>query len=103
VVDRVPYLADLAGEHEALPLGLQFPTQLQQHGTGCHVDGGLTAGLIAIGIPEGTAASTAIAYRLATFYLPPLWRVRDAMDEEPGSPLMDVTRAARSWVHPVAR
>jgi len=33
----------------------------------------LTAGLIAIGIPEGTAASTAIAYRLATFYLPPLW------------------------------
>jgi uncharacterized protein (TIRG00374 family) len=35
----------------------------------------LTAGLIAIGIPEGTAASTAIAYRLATFYLPPLWGV----------------------------
>jgi uncharacterized protein (TIRG00374 family) len=33
----------------------------------------LTAGLIAIGIPDGTAASTAIAYRLATFYLPPLW------------------------------
>ena len=33
----------------------------------------LTAGLIAIGIPEGAAASTAIAYRLATFYLPPLW------------------------------
>jgi uncharacterized protein (TIRG00374 family) len=33
----------------------------------------LTAGLIAIGVPEGTAASTAIAYRLATFYLPPLW------------------------------
>jgi len=33
----------------------------------------LTAGLIAIGIPDGTAASTAIAYRLVTFYLPPLW------------------------------
>jgi uncharacterized protein (TIRG00374 family) len=33
----------------------------------------LTAGLIAIGVPEVTAASTAIAYRLATFYLPPLW------------------------------
>jgi uncharacterized protein (TIRG00374 family) len=33
----------------------------------------LTAGLIAIGIPDGAAASTAIAYRLATFYLPPLW------------------------------
>jgi uncharacterized protein (TIRG00374 family) len=35
----------------------------------------LTAGLIAIGIPDGTAAATAIAYRLATFYLPPLWGV----------------------------
>jgi uncharacterized protein (TIRG00374 family) len=35
----------------------------------------LAAGLIAIGIPEGTAVSTAIAYRLATFYLPPLWGV----------------------------
>ena len=35
----------------------------------------LTAGLIAIGIPDGAAASTAIAYRLATFYLPPLWWV----------------------------
>jgi uncharacterized membrane protein YbhN (UPF0104 family) len=35
----------------------------------------LTAGLIAIGIPDGAAASTAIAYRLATFYLPPLWGV----------------------------
>ncbi|HWL49159.1 MAG TPA: lysylphosphatidylglycerol synthase transmembrane domain-containing protein, partial [Acidimicrobiia bacterium] len=38
-------------------------------------EAGLTAGLIAIGIPEGTAASTAIAYRLSTFYLPPLWGV----------------------------
>jgi uncharacterized protein (TIRG00374 family) len=35
----------------------------------------LTAGLIAIGIPDGAAASTAIAYRLATFYLPPIWGV----------------------------
>jgi len=38
-------------------------------------EAGLTAGLIAIGIPDGTAASTAIAYRLSTFYLPPLWGV----------------------------
>ena len=36
-------------------------------------EAGLTAGLIAIGIPDGVAASTAIAYRLVTFYLPPLW------------------------------
>jgi len=33
----------------------------------------LTAGLVALGIPEGPAASTAIAYRLVTFYVPPLW------------------------------
>ena len=38
-------------------------------------EAGLTAGLIAIGIPDGVAASTAIAYRLVTFYLPPLWGV----------------------------
>jgi uncharacterized protein (TIRG00374 family) len=38
-------------------------------------EAGLTAGLIAIGIPDGVAASTAIAFRLVTFYLPPLWGV----------------------------
>ena len=38
-------------------------------------EAGLTAGLIAIGIPDGIAASTAIAFRLVTFYLPPLWGV----------------------------
>ena len=33
----------------------------------------LTAGLVALGIPNAAAMSTAIAYRLATFYLPPIW------------------------------
>lgn len=33
----------------------------------------MTAGLQAVGIPATVALSTAIAYRLATFYLPPLW------------------------------
>jgi len=33
----------------------------------------LTAGLVALGIPNTVAMSTAIAYRLVTFYLPPLW------------------------------
>ena len=33
----------------------------------------LTAGLVALGIPNTAAMSTAIAYRLVTFYLPPLW------------------------------
>jgi uncharacterized membrane protein YbhN (UPF0104 family) len=36
-------------------------------------EAGYTAGLIAVGIPEGAATSTALAFRLATFYLPPLW------------------------------
>ena len=33
----------------------------------------LTAGLVALGVPNAAAMSTAIAYRLATFYLPPIW------------------------------
>ena len=36
-------------------------------------EAGYTAGLQAIGIPSAIAISTAIAFRLATFYLPPLW------------------------------
>jgi uncharacterized membrane protein YbhN (UPF0104 family) len=36
-------------------------------------EAGFTAGLIAIGIPEGAATSTALAFRIVTFYLPPLW------------------------------
>jgi uncharacterized membrane protein YbhN (UPF0104 family) len=33
----------------------------------------LTAGLVALGVPNTAAMSTAIAYRLVTFYLPPIW------------------------------
>ena len=33
----------------------------------------LTAGLIAIGVPEATAFAAAITTRLCTFYLPPIW------------------------------
>ncbi len=33
----------------------------------------IVAGLSAIGIENSVAVSTAIAYRLATFYLPPIW------------------------------
>ena len=36
-------------------------------------EAGYTAGLQAIGIPPPIAVSTAIAFRLVTFYLPPLW------------------------------
>jgi uncharacterized protein (TIRG00374 family) len=38
-------------------------------------EAGFTAGLIAIGIPDAAAASTALLFRLVTFYLPPLWGV----------------------------
>ncbi len=36
-------------------------------------EGALTAGFVAVGIPNAVAMSTAIAYRMATFYLPPIW------------------------------
>jgi uncharacterized protein (TIRG00374 family) len=32
-----------------------------------------TAGLIAVGVPDGTALATALSYRVITFYLPPIW------------------------------
>jgi uncharacterized protein (TIRG00374 family) len=36
-------------------------------------EAGYTAGLVALGVPHAAAMSTAIAYRLATYYLPPIW------------------------------
>lgn len=36
-------------------------------------EAGYTAGLQAIGVPAPIAVSTAIAFRMVTFYLPPLW------------------------------
>jgi uncharacterized membrane protein YbhN (UPF0104 family) len=36
-------------------------------------EAGFTAGLVALGIPNTVAVSTAVAFRMATFYLPPLW------------------------------
>jgi len=37
------------------------------------VESGLTFGLVAAGMPEGPAFAAVILYRIATFYLPPLW------------------------------
>ncbi len=37
------------------------------------VEGGLTFGLVAAGMPEESAFAAVILYRIATFYLPPLW------------------------------
>jgi uncharacterized membrane protein YbhN (UPF0104 family) len=36
-------------------------------------EAGYTAGLQALGVPSAEAMSTAITFRLVTFYLPPLW------------------------------
>lgn len=37
------------------------------------VEGGLTFGLVAAGMPEDPAFAAVILYRIATFYLPPVW------------------------------
>jgi len=36
-------------------------------------EAGYTAGLAALGIPNATALSTTLAFRVVTFYLPPIW------------------------------
>ena len=36
-------------------------------------EGALTAGFVAVGVPEAIAFSAAICYRMCTFYLPPIW------------------------------
>jgi uncharacterized protein (TIRG00374 family) len=36
-------------------------------------EAGYTAALVALGIPETAAVSTAITFRLVTYYLPPIW------------------------------
>jgi uncharacterized membrane protein YbhN (UPF0104 family) len=33
----------------------------------------LTAGLVAVGVPDAAALAAAIVYRMATYYLPPVW------------------------------
>ncbi len=37
------------------------------------VEGGLVVGLTSAGVPESAAFATALLYRIATFYLPPIW------------------------------
>jgi uncharacterized membrane protein YbhN (UPF0104 family) len=36
-------------------------------------EAGLTLGLTTAGIPSDTAFAIALAYRFASFYLPPIW------------------------------
>jgi uncharacterized membrane protein YbhN (UPF0104 family) len=39
------------------------------------MEAAISSGLVAVGIPEGAAVAAAIAFRLVTFYLPPIWGV----------------------------
>jgi len=39
------------------------------------MEAAISGGLVAVGIPEGAAVAAAIAFRLVTFYLPPIWGV----------------------------
>ena len=36
-------------------------------------EGGLTFGLVQAGVPEEVALAIAVMYRMASFYLPPIW------------------------------
>lgn len=36
-------------------------------------EGATTACLVAVGVPQADALSAVLAYRMITFYLPPLW------------------------------
>jgi uncharacterized membrane protein YbhN (UPF0104 family) len=36
-------------------------------------EAGLTTGLVAVGVPQTAAFAAALTYRLATYYLPPIW------------------------------
>jgi len=37
------------------------------------VEGGLILGLTQVGVPEEAAFGAVMLYRMATFYLPPIW------------------------------
>jgi len=36
-------------------------------------EAGLTAGFVAVGVPNATAFAAALTYRLISYYLPPIW------------------------------
>ena len=36
-------------------------------------EAGLTAGLVAVGVPESAAFAIALTHRLCSYYLPPIW------------------------------
>ena len=67
---RAPHLSQLILINTAVSL---FAGLMPVPGGMGVAEAGYTAGLQAIGMPSAVAISTAIAFRLVTFYLPPIW------------------------------
>jgi uncharacterized membrane protein YbhN (UPF0104 family)/tRNA A-37 threonylcarbamoyl transferase component Bud32 len=62
------------GEALIIAMGVTLFTSIVPVPGGIGVaEAGLTAGLVAVGVPDAPAFATALTYRLATYYLPPIW------------------------------
>jgi glycosyltransferase 2 family protein len=62
------------GEALIIAMGVTLFTSIVPVPGGIGVaEAGLTTGLVAVGVPEASAFATALTYRLATYYLPPIW------------------------------
>jgi uncharacterized membrane protein YbhN (UPF0104 family)/tRNA A-37 threonylcarbamoyl transferase component Bud32 len=62
------------GEALIIAMGVTLFTSIVPVPGGIGVaEAGLTTGLVAVGVPEAAAFATALTYRLATYYLPPIW------------------------------
>ena len=57
------------GQQHRRPAG-GVHARARRHGV---AEAAYTAGLVALGIPNAAALSTAIAFRIVTYYLPPIW------------------------------
>ena len=72
-------LADMTGRYVGHGEGDGATLDLQQTGDALAgtlagvVEGALTFGLVAAGMPEDAAFAAVVLYRFSTFYLPPLW------------------------------
>jgi uncharacterized membrane protein YbhN (UPF0104 family)/tRNA A-37 threonylcarbamoyl transferase component Bud32 len=62
------------GEALIIAMGVTLFTSIVPVPGGIGVaEAALTTGLVAVGVPESQAFAAALTYRLATFYLPPIW------------------------------
>ena len=61
LVNTIASIADLLAGFMPVPGGMGV------------AEAAYTAGLVALGVPSAAAMSTAIAFRMVTYYLPPIW------------------------------